>query len=416
MRGKTENLLIATIRIASVPLIVLNLFGGVTGAIWLAILGQWSIIGIGIIFMILMPLGYTIVCWPGIGLTFLGIKALEKHVNWVAYPLAYMGALYSNLLIGYWLILTMQLSLARSGADSAIPYVLWAYSVAVAPLAYMASKEDDDNIATTIGMYFAQLSAIGLGLSVIVTGSLLGGIAIIVFMSVSVPIINLILVANTRSDTMHLQGKNEFALTDFSTEPNDQITSTEADLWQEFRGRGNSNEILAEKAELLSTLILDCSLRDANQMKENCRSMCEVELTEHQAFEALLEFNFFYLHYADRIAFATLEDHSREYFIDALVERNKKVLLGLYDDSVDRVQLEASYVTTYNHRQSTYGECEYVYPEKDEGFRGTLYWEFSKLVSEKVGLKNDAGIIMATMRQIMLARLILEIEGALQCR
>ena len=45
----------ALIAIATLPLLALNLLGGIVGFIWLAVLGEWGHIGAGVGAMILMP-------------------------------------------------------------------------------------------------------------------------------------------------------------------------------------------------------------------------------------------------------------------------------------------------------------------------------------------------------------------------
>jgi len=39
------------IEILSLPIMILNMVGGIIGGIWLAILGEWGLIGIGILLM-----------------------------------------------------------------------------------------------------------------------------------------------------------------------------------------------------------------------------------------------------------------------------------------------------------------------------------------------------------------------------
>ena len=60
--SKLENLFLA----AAVPLSLVNIFGGIVSGIWLAILGEWGVIGTGVLAMLISGMALGIAMMPGL--------------------------------------------------------------------------------------------------------------------------------------------------------------------------------------------------------------------------------------------------------------------------------------------------------------------------------------------------------------
>ena len=76
-----QNILI----ISSVPLWIINSFGGIVSFIWLAILGNyWFLLGLGIAAMFLSSYAFAIAMLPSTGVQLLAMKMFEKktEANW----------------------------------------------------------------------------------------------------------------------------------------------------------------------------------------------------------------------------------------------------------------------------------------------------------------------------------------------
>ena len=52
--------------VLAVPLSILNIFGGIVSGIWLAILGEWGLIGYGILALLVSGMGLGIAMAPGL--------------------------------------------------------------------------------------------------------------------------------------------------------------------------------------------------------------------------------------------------------------------------------------------------------------------------------------------------------------
>jgi hypothetical protein len=69
-----------------------------------------------------------------------------------------IGLVWTYLVMSGWGIFSFNYFVNRSDAESYIPYLIWAYGVAIGPWAYMASK--DANEYSTISVFFLQVAAI----------------------------------------------------------------------------------------------------------------------------------------------------------------------------------------------------------------------------------------------------------------
>ena len=88
------NALVKLMNLFALPIMILNLLGGIVSGIWLAILGQWWAIGAGIASLFLSTLLLGIVLMPSALLALPGIYLQEKGVKAGIY--AYFGKVPAN--------------------------------------------------------------------------------------------------------------------------------------------------------------------------------------------------------------------------------------------------------------------------------------------------------------------------------
>ncbi len=151
----------ALIAIATLPILVLNLLGGIVGFIWLAVLGQWGHIGAGVGAMILMPMLFGIAQLPGMGAALLASWCADRGWRLPAIACIFLASLWTSFLIAAWCILVAAKSVHDITANNKIPILLWGYAVAVGPLGYMAGKERD-NAFTGLQTLLAQVFYVSL--------------------------------------------------------------------------------------------------------------------------------------------------------------------------------------------------------------------------------------------------------------
>lgn len=132
--------------ILCIPIIILNFVGGIVGGIWLAFLGEWKLIGIGILLLFTFHWVLAIFMMPSLPLAGLAALFFEKN-NPLGYVLAYISQLYTNLLvIGTCALAFFVCSSYYTGSISFsyMPYLLWSWGMALGPWQYFASKEPDN--------------------------------------------------------------------------------------------------------------------------------------------------------------------------------------------------------------------------------------------------------------------------------
>lgn len=148
------------------PLFILNMVGGIGAGIWLAILGQWSSLGIGIVAMLASHFLLGLLMMPGLALGAPAIYFANKGWSLVAAPFLLLTQAYTYVLIGGWCLLVFSFFMGKANAASFWPFLIWSYSVALAPWVYMAQQErrSGGGGPAAFTMTFAQIGYIAMGL------------------------------------------------------------------------------------------------------------------------------------------------------------------------------------------------------------------------------------------------------------
>lgn len=145
--------------VLSVPLWFINIFGGVVSGIWLAILGEWGIIGYGIVALFISGIGISIALMPGMLFAAPAAILHEKGHKIGFYFFGFLSALYTILVLTVWCILVLYFFVKQANVDSIIPILLWSYGVAIGPIAWMAQKEmQGGNEYSMISTFFVQVA------------------------------------------------------------------------------------------------------------------------------------------------------------------------------------------------------------------------------------------------------------------
>jgi hypothetical protein len=144
-----------------VPIAILNFGGGIVGAIWLAVLGQWSLIGIGLAAAIFSTMLIGIVLMPGFIFAAPAAIAFDKGHYFVGVLLGTVSALWTYIVIVAWCVLAFGFVVDQHRSGTILPYLLWAYSVSTGPWTYMAQREAaaDPNSFSPLTAFFACVGA-----------------------------------------------------------------------------------------------------------------------------------------------------------------------------------------------------------------------------------------------------------------
>lgn len=147
-----------------IPFVVINALGGIVSGIWLAILGEWGLIGYGLLSLIFsgMLLGFAMA--PGMLFAGPAVMFLEKGKRFLAYVFGTLSTCYTVGLLGVWCVLVLIFFASRLTEASLIPGLLWSYGVATGPIAWLASKDmqsgNEYSAGTTFFLQVAYLISI----------------------------------------------------------------------------------------------------------------------------------------------------------------------------------------------------------------------------------------------------------------
>lgn len=159
------------IGILSLPVIAVDLLGGIVGLVWLAILGEWGLILWGVILMVIGTFILSLLLLPSFIFAFPAVYFAKKRLNIFVIPFVFLSALYVGILMYFsslWVIGFV--TSALDGVQGSLPYLFWGYCLATAPWSFMASKEDSNSIATFLPIFFLKLGLV----SVIIMSGIFG--------------------------------------------------------------------------------------------------------------------------------------------------------------------------------------------------------------------------------------------------
>jgi hypothetical protein len=144
--------MIALIQLLTLPIMLLNLFGGIVGAVWLLFLGQWQLFVYGLLLGIFPTFLVFIPMLPGVLLTGAAAWAVESKQYLLGWLSAALGSVWIFAVVTCWCVFVfLSFTSVRHYGQPALPFLLSAYAIATAPWTYMASKERAaESSATTI--------------------------------------------------------------------------------------------------------------------------------------------------------------------------------------------------------------------------------------------------------------------------
>jgi hypothetical protein len=181
MRTKLTSGFVGSLTILSVPIMILNLLGGIISGIWLAILGEWGEIGSGIILSFLSAFLIPVALIPGMIFAVPSAIAISKGRRIIGSFLGFLSILYTVVLITIWCIWIMWIFVKSENSSALIPLLIWSYGVAITPWMWLTRKDQEGGSGNSYSVFttlFAQVAYI-VGIVMFLTGATLGSIALI---------------------------------------------------------------------------------------------------------------------------------------------------------------------------------------------------------------------------------------------
>jgi len=166
------NAVFAIITALGIPLMLLNLLGGIGSGIWLAVLGEWSTLGLGITFFFVSTFLLGLVLMPGLALAIPAAKCAERGSLIGILLFGTLSSGYILAVVTLWCCGVLSLFVGDATRSDIIPRLIWSYGVATGPWSYMASREsgtEGEGFASTVTNFLAQVAYVIVMILVLVT-------------------------------------------------------------------------------------------------------------------------------------------------------------------------------------------------------------------------------------------------------
>lgn len=163
----------------AIPLGLINTSVMILAGTWLAILGEWGLIGSGILVLFISIFGLVSALMPG--MLFAGpAAAFSKKGNKLGFFIfGYLGILYSTAVLSAWCIAILYYFTKDANSDSFLPTLLWSYGVAIGPVLWISQKDiQSGEKHAMISTFFAQAACFLVILASLFTKVSLSGIII----------------------------------------------------------------------------------------------------------------------------------------------------------------------------------------------------------------------------------------------
>jgi hypothetical protein len=155
------KVLVGLITALSIPLMILNMLGGIVSGIWLAILGEWGAVGTGILLFFISTWLLSFALIPSLLFAAPAAYCADKGKTFGLVCFGALTSIYTLGLVTVWCCSILFLFVKDATVSSLIPRLIWSYGVATGPWTYMASKdqgEGGEGFASTMAVFLAELA------------------------------------------------------------------------------------------------------------------------------------------------------------------------------------------------------------------------------------------------------------------
>ena len=124
-----------------IPFMLLNGLGGIVAGIWLAILGEWKTIFLGIALTLASKYIVSVLMIPSMAIAAPGVSAMDRGHKALGWLLLIAQVPWLYVIIIAWELIMFSTFGSRTTPENWFPVWLWSYGAATAVWAYMASQE-----------------------------------------------------------------------------------------------------------------------------------------------------------------------------------------------------------------------------------------------------------------------------------
>ncbi|MDB4618240.1 hypothetical protein OAG53_01045 [Akkermansiaceae bacterium] len=176
--------LIPILTALTIPLVLMNLLGGLVSGIWLAFLGEWKAIGFGILLLIISSFAIGIAMLPGLLFAAPAAAAIEKSNNALGIFFAGLSSIYTGVVMFGWAMFVFLFFNKISDSASVIPMLLWSYGAVTGPWAHMAQKDEQASGGRGNSLAFIPVFFLSIGYLLMIVTALIFGATLLTCASI----------------------------------------------------------------------------------------------------------------------------------------------------------------------------------------------------------------------------------------
>ena len=153
----------------AIPLMFLNMFGGIVSGVWLLVIGRWHefLLGLVVLFGGTFLIGFVLI--PSMGMAVSSAALMRSGRNWTGLLFGIAGSAWTYLIMFIWCLFTF-VTMTKNPDGNMFPLALWGYANAVGPWSYMASKDGRDS-GSGIAVFGAQLGSLAMIVAAVFLGA-----------------------------------------------------------------------------------------------------------------------------------------------------------------------------------------------------------------------------------------------------
>jgi len=157
-----------------------------------------------------------------------------------------------------------------------------------------------------------------------------------------------------------------------------------------------------EASSLISVMLFESSIQGSELFRDIANDIKE-DYDEKKYWEIAIEFQFFFIHRTDRLAFEVLGAQKRSLFINSLIEETcnftlKNAINKPKSKNEELKNMLLEYFDRLNARNIKYANYKKIFPEGSDTPKDTLLWEFGKLISNVVCGSDNILIVDASIK------------------
>jgi hypothetical protein len=150
--GSFTNILI-------VPIFIINCLGGIISGIWLVILGEWGLIGYGMLAAMMGGFIIPLAILPSAIFALPAVALMTKGHKFIGYMIGTLSVTYIMIVLSAWCLIVLTTYADQATPDSIIPILIWSYGVALGPISYLAHEElQSGNELSGLSTFFLQIA------------------------------------------------------------------------------------------------------------------------------------------------------------------------------------------------------------------------------------------------------------------